>query len=61
MGYNKDNSLKTSKAVKSFFSSEFRNRLSGVVEFNELGIKELEEIVKIEISKLNEQLVDTTR
>ncbi|NPA27441.1 MAG: ATP-dependent Clp protease ATP-binding subunit ClpA [Epsilonproteobacteria bacterium] len=58
MGFNKDNSLKTFKAIKDFFSSEFRNRLSAVVEFNELGIKELEDIVKIEIDKLNSQLKD---
>jgi len=56
MGFNKDNSLKNDKAVKEFFSSEFRNRLNAVIEFNALSIKELEEIVKIELSKLNEQL-----
>ena len=56
MGFNKDNSLKSDKAVKNFFSSEFRNRLSAVIEFNELSQKELEEIVKIELNKLNEQL-----
>ena len=56
MGFNKDDSLKSDKAVKSFFSGEFRNRLSAVIEFNKLSPKELEEIVKIELSKLNEQL-----
>ena len=56
MGFNKDNSLKSDKAVKEFFSSEFRNRLSAVIEFNELSEKELEAIVKIELAKLNEQL-----
>ncbi len=58
MGFNKDESLKSDKAVKEFFSSEFRNRLSKIVHFNELGLSELEQIVKIEISKLNEQLKD---
>ena len=58
MGFNKDESLKSDKAIKEFFSSEFRNRLSKIVHFNELGLSELEQIVKIEISKLNEQLKD---
>ena len=56
MGFNKDDSLKSDKAVKNFFSQEFRNRLSAVIEFNKLTPKELEEIVKIELNKLNEQL-----
>jgi len=56
MGFNKDNSAKSDRAVKDFFSGEFRNRLNKVIEFNALGIEELTQIVKIELDKLNEQL-----
>ncbi len=58
MGFNKDNSSKSDKALKAFFSPEFRNRLSKVIEFNELNLEDLEKIVKIEIAKLNRQLED---
>jgi ATP-dependent Clp protease ATP-binding subunit ClpA len=56
MGFNKDDSAKSDRAVKDFFSSEFRNRLSRVIEFNKLNLKELQEIAKIELSKVNAQL-----
>ncbi|RLA70435.1 MAG: ATP-dependent Clp protease ATP-binding subunit ClpA, partial [Epsilonproteobacteria bacterium] len=53
MGFNKDTSMKTDKALTAFFSPEFRNRLSATIEFNVLGIKELVTIVDREIDKLN--------
>ena len=56
MGFNKDNSAKSDRAVKEFFSSEFRNRLSGVIEFNELSIEDLQKIVSLEVAKINKQL-----
>ncbi len=56
MGFNKDNSLKSDKAIKEFFSSEFRNRLSAIVEFNELSIEDLQKIVTLELAKINKQL-----
>ncbi len=34
MGFNKDDSIKTSKAIKNFFSGELEIRLSSIVEFN---------------------------
>jgi len=58
MGFNKDNSLKTTKAIKEFFTPEFRNRLSAIVEFNELEIEDLSQIVTLEIDKINTQMVD---
>jgi ATP-dependent Clp protease ATP-binding subunit ClpA len=58
MGFKKDNSFKSQKALKDFFSSEFRNRLSAVIEFSELDLNSLEKIVKLEVEKLNEQLKD---
>lgn len=56
MGFNKNNSLKNDKAVKEFFSSEFRNRLSRVITFKALGKEELQKIVAIEVDKINRQL-----
>ena len=57
MGFNKDESSKSHKAVKEFFSGEFRNRLTKVVEFKKLSQDNLLEIVKIELKKLNRLLV----
>jgi ATP-dependent Clp protease ATP-binding subunit ClpA len=53
MGFNKDNSMKTDKALAAFFSPEFRNRLSGTIEFNALNLDALVTIVDREIDKLN--------
>jgi len=56
MGFKKDNSAKSDRALKEFFSPEFRNRLTKVIEFKELSLKDLEQIVKLEIAKLNSTL-----
>ncbi len=56
MGFNKDTSSKTDNALKDFFSPEFRNRLSAVVEFNHLDLEAIEKIVETEIAKLNKQM-----
>jgi ATP-dependent Clp protease ATP-binding subunit ClpA len=53
MGFNKDNSMKTDKALAAFFSPEFRNRLSGTIEFNTLNLDALITIVNREVDKLN--------
>ena len=53
MGFNKDNSMKTDKALAAFFSPEFRNRLSGTIEFNALNLDALVTIVDRELAKLN--------
>jgi len=57
MGFAKDESVKTDTALKGFFSPEFRNRLSAVIEFAPLSIQSLERIVSLEIVKLNTILV----
>jgi ATP-dependent Clp protease ATP-binding subunit ClpA len=57
MGFNKDNSMKTDKALAAFFSPEFRNRLSATIAFNALGLEALITIVDREIDKLNALLV----
>jgi ATP-dependent Clp protease ATP-binding subunit ClpA len=56
MGFNKDTSRKTENALKDFFSPEFRNRLSGVINFNHLSLEDIEKIVDREIAKLNTQM-----
>jgi len=53
MGFNKDDSMKTDKALAAFFSPEFRNRLSGTIEFNALSLETLVLIVDRELEKLN--------
>jgi len=53
MGFNKDTSMKTDKALASFFSPEFRNRLSATIEFNALDLDALITIVDKELDKLN--------
>jgi len=56
MGFKKDNSMKTDKALNAFFSPEFRNRLSAIVEFNTLPLDVLVRIVDTELEKLNNLL-----
>ena len=58
MGFESSATTKTDNAIKEFFSPEFRNRLSGVVEFNHLSIEVLIKIVAKEIDRLNIQLKD---
>ncbi|HFS85365.1 MAG TPA: ATP-dependent Clp protease ATP-binding subunit ClpA, partial [Epsilonproteobacteria bacterium] len=53
MGCTKDNTVKTDKALASFFSPEFRNRLSGTITFKALTLASLIQIVDIEVGKLN--------
>jgi ATP-dependent Clp protease ATP-binding subunit ClpA len=57
MGFNKNESSKTENALKDFFSPEFRNRLSAIVEFNHLNLEAIEKIVDTEIVKLNKQML----
>ncbi|MBA1420141.1 MAG: ATP-dependent Clp protease ATP-binding subunit ClpA [Epsilonproteobacteria bacterium] len=53
MGFEKDTSSKTDKALAAFFSPEFRNRLSGTIEFNPLSLEVLMTIVDREMDKVN--------
>jgi len=53
MGFQKDTSIKTDKALAAFFSPEFRNRLSATIMFNTLSLDVLVGIVDTEIDKLN--------
>ncbi len=56
MGFAKDRSQKTERALRDFFTPEFRNRLSGTIEFAPLSLESLVQIVDIELGKLNDQL-----
>ncbi len=56
MGFEKDNSAKTDKALAAFFSPEFRNRLSATIEFKPLSLESLVAIVDRELEKLNAML-----
>lgn len=46
------------KAVKKFFSPEFRNRLDAIIKFKKLSQTVVCEIVKKFVGELNQQLVD---
>ncbi len=58
MGFAKEEGVKSERAMKEFFSPEFRNRLSATVEFGPLGLDELARIVKIQLQELNAQLAE---
>ncbi len=56
MGFAKEEGSKTERAMKEFFSPEFRNRLSAVVRFSPLDTEALAKIVKIEVRELSRRL-----
>jgi len=56
MGFAKDSGQKTERALKDFFTPEFRNRLSATIEFAPLSEAALVKIVDIEAARLNELL-----
>ena len=56
MGFNKDESLSQNEELKSFFTPEFRNRLDAVIEFNQLDIDTVNNIVIKFITELNNDL-----
>jgi ATP-dependent Clp protease ATP-binding subunit ClpA len=56
MGFAKDDNLNESKAIKTFFAPEFRNRLDAIVNFNHLDINIVQKVVSKFIDDLNIQL-----
>ncbi len=56
MGFNKDDSISQNEELKSFFAPEFRNRLDAIVEFEQLGISTIKDIVIKFINELNIEL-----
>ena len=59
IGFGKNTKVDTDvKAVKSFFTPEFRNRIDAVIRFNKLDTKVVEKIVRRLEDEINEQLKD---
>ena len=56
MGFNKDNSISQNEELKSFFAPEFRNRLDSIIEFEQLSINTIKDIVIKFINELNIEL-----
>ncbi|OQY39040.1 MAG: ATP-dependent Clp protease ATP-binding subunit ClpA [Spirochaetaceae bacterium 4572_7] len=56
MGFNKDSSISKNEELKSFFTPEFRNRLDAIVEFEQLNIDTVKDIVEKFIKELNQDL-----
>jgi len=56
MGFNKDSSLSQNEELKSFFTPEFRNRLSSIIDFRPLDIQTVKGIVSKFITELNVEL-----
>ncbi len=56
MGFAKDDRLNENKAIKNFFSPEFRNRLDEVISFNSLGEDVILNIVGKFIKELSKTL-----
>jgi ATP-dependent Clp protease ATP-binding subunit ClpA len=58
MGFAKDDSINTNKAVNRFFSPEFRNRLDNIVKFEPLDEKIVQMVVTKYIKELSFGLKD---
>jgi ATP-dependent Clp protease ATP-binding subunit ClpA len=56
MGFNKDSSISKDEELKSFFTPEFRNRLDAIVEFEQLKIEVVKDIIKKFVTELNKEL-----
>ncbi|MCR4422336.1 MAG: ATP-dependent Clp protease ATP-binding subunit [Exilispira sp.] len=60
MGFNgtslKNISIK--EALEKFFSPEFRNRLDAIVLFNELGLEQIKDIVKLQLNEFSRTLLE---
>jgi len=56
MGFNKDENLSKDEDLKSFFTPEFRNRLTSVINFNPLDKSTTKNIVAKFIKELNKEL-----
>jgi ATP-dependent Clp protease ATP-binding subunit ClpA len=58
MGFAKNDTLNTDKAVNKFFAPEFRNRLDGVIKFASLNEKIVIKVVAKFIKELSDNLMD---
>ena len=53
MGFNKDESISKNEELKSFFTPEFRNRLDAIVDFKQLNMATIQNIVRKFTNELN--------
>ncbi len=53
-----NNDLKRDKAIKTFFTPEFRNRLDGIIHFNSLSMPQIHQIVEKFLSDLEMTLAE---
>ena len=58
MGFTKNESSKTDRAIKEFFSPEFRNRLDDIIHFQALSEEVMIHVVEKLLHELEEQLYD---
>ena len=58
MGFTKNESSKTDRAIKEFFSPEFRNRLDDIIHFQALSEEVMIHVVEKLLHELEEQLHD---
>jgi len=58
MGFTKNETSKTDRAIKDFFSPEFRNRLDDIIHFSSLSEDVMIHVVEKLLSELEEQLHD---
>ncbi len=58
VGFKKELSDKTDRAIKDFFAPEFRNRLDEIIHFKPLNMRVMQSIVSKMINELQNQLKD---
>ncbi|WP_033915633.1 AAA family ATPase [Campylobacter sputorum] len=58
MGFKKDDSIKTTSAIKNFFAPEFRNRIDKIINFAHLNDEILDSIVLKELNLISQTLKD---
>ncbi|MDY6119812.1 MAG: AAA family ATPase [Campylobacter sputorum] len=58
MGFKKDDSIKTTSAIKNFFAPEFRNRIDKIINFAHLNDEILDNIVLKELNLISQTLKD---
>lgn len=56
LGFLSKNEEKSNRAIKEFFAPEFINRIDKILHFNDLGDKNLAQIVQKELSELSQRL-----
>ncbi len=60
MGFEGSNlkDINIKQAIEKYFSPEFRNRLDSIIIFNDLGIHQIEDIVKLQLNEFSKVLIE---